>query len=79
VTAAITLGFKAFDAHELLCHFVAVQAGLYEREGIAVQLADITFVTDNELPEQLFRRCGAFQRGGATAEGLFVAVDQPMF
>jgi ABC-type nitrate/sulfonate/bicarbonate transport system substrate-binding protein len=83
VTAAITLGFKAFDAHELLCHFVAVHAGLYQRERIAVQLADITFVADSELPEHVFQAsCGAALASAVKGSGqkvVFVAVDRPMF
>jgi hypothetical protein len=88
VTTPITLGFKAFDAHELLCHFVAVQAGLYQRDGIAVQLTDITFVADADLPEHLFQAsCGAALVGAVRASAVrgsgqkvvFVAVDRPMF
>jgi ABC-type nitrate/sulfonate/bicarbonate transport system substrate-binding protein len=83
VTTPITLGFKAFDAHELLCHFVAVQAGLYQREGIAVQLADITFVADADLPAHVFQAsCGAALASALKGSGqqiAFVAVDRPMF
>jgi len=83
VTTPITLGFKAFDAHELLCHFVAVHAGLYQRERIAVQLADITFVADSELPDHVFQAsCGAALVSAVQASGqkvVFVAVDRPMF
>jgi ABC-type nitrate/sulfonate/bicarbonate transport system substrate-binding protein len=83
VTTPITLGFKAFDAHELLCHFVAVHAGLYQRECIAVQLADITFVADSELPDHVFQAsCGAALLSAVKGSGqkvVFVAVDRPMF
>lgn len=83
MTTPITLGFKAFDAHELLCHFVAVHAGLYQREGIAVQLADITFIADSELPEHVFQAsCGAALASAVKGSGqrvVFVAVDRPMF
>lgn len=37
------LGFKAFDVHELLCHFAARKAGFYQRRGLNVFLRDITF------------------------------------
>jgi ABC-type nitrate/sulfonate/bicarbonate transport system substrate-binding protein len=83
VTTPVTLGFKAFDAHELLCHFVAVQAGLYERERITVQLADITFVADAELPDHVFQAsCGAALASAVRGGGqkvVFVAVDRPLF
>jgi ABC-type nitrate/sulfonate/bicarbonate transport system substrate-binding protein len=83
VTAPITLGFKAFDAHELLCHCVAVHAGLYQRDGIAVQLADITFSADTELPDHVFQvSCGAALASALQGSGqkvVFVAVDRPMF
>jgi ABC-type nitrate/sulfonate/bicarbonate transport system substrate-binding protein len=83
MTAPVTLGFKAFDAHELLCHFIAVQAGLYQREGIEVQLADITFVADADLPAHVFQAsCGAALASAIKGSGqkvVFVAVDRPMF
>ncbi|MCU7869787.1 MAG: hypothetical protein KZQ98_14855 [Candidatus Thiodiazotropha sp. (ex Lucinoma borealis)] len=39
----LLLGFKAFDVHELLCHFAARKAGYYQRRGLNVLLRDITF------------------------------------
>ncbi|RPH96136.1 MAG: hypothetical protein EHM68_11680 [Lysobacterales bacterium] len=83
MTTPVTLGFKAFDAHELLCHFVAVQAGLYQRGNMAVQLADITFVADAELPEHVFQAsCGAALASAVRGSGqkvVLVAVDRPLF
>ncbi len=80
---AITLGFKAFDAHELLCHFVADETGRYRQEGIEVELADITFVADDALPADWFQAsCGAALTSavrGLDQRVLFVAVDRPMF
>ena len=79
----IQVGFKAFDPHELLCHFVAVNAGLYDRENIDVELIDITFVADTELPAHVSQvSCGAAL--GSALKGnpqriLFVATDKPMF
>lgn len=29
----INVSFKVFDIHELLCHFMAVEAGLYRDKG----------------------------------------------
>ena len=81
--ATIQVGFKAFDPHELLCHFVAVNAGLYKRENIDVELIDITFVADTELPSHVSQvSCGAAL--GSALRGipqriLFVATDKPMF
>jgi ABC-type nitrate/sulfonate/bicarbonate transport system substrate-binding protein len=79
----IQVGFKAFDPHELLCHFVAVNAGLYKHENIDVELIDITFVADTELPSHVCQvSCGAAL--GSALRGipqriLFVATDKPMF
>jgi ABC-type nitrate/sulfonate/bicarbonate transport system substrate-binding protein len=79
----ITLGFKAFDAHELLCHFVAVSAGLYQREKLRIDLADITFIADTDLPVHFFQAsCGAALARALKGLGqriVFVAVDRPMF
>jgi len=80
---AVTLGFKAFDAHELLCHFVAVHAGLYQRENLEIELADITFIPDAELPRHFFQAsCGAALTSALKGLGqkiVLVAVDRPMF
>jgi NitT/TauT family transport system substrate-binding protein len=80
---AITLGFKAFDAHELLVHFVASEAGLYRHAGLQVELADITFVAEAELPVHWFQAsCGAALASavkGIAQRVVLVAVDRPMF
>ncbi|MFQ5635777.1 MAG: hypothetical protein ACE5G3_10680 [Gammaproteobacteria bacterium] len=80
---AVTLGFKAYDAHELACHFVARHAGLYERRGLRVRLVDTTFVPDAELPPCTFQAaCAAALTGwlgGADMRVVFVAADRPMF
>ena len=79
----LQIGFKAFDAHELLCHFVASAAGLYERENLAVELVDITFMTDADLPSGLFQAsCGAALSSalqGSQQRIVFVATVNPMF
>jgi hypothetical protein len=79
----ITLGFKAFDAHELLCHFVAVSAGLYRSKHLDIELIDITFVPDTELPDHVFQAsCGAALASAVRGLGqkiVLVAVDRPMF
>lgn len=80
---AVTLGFKAFDAHELLCHFVAVKAGLYQKNQLQVDLVDITFIAETELPGHWFQAsCGAALASavkGIPQRVVFVAVDKPMF
>jgi NMT1/THI5 like len=79
----IQLGFKAFDPHELLCYFVATRAGLFKRENLQIELIDITFIADTELPFHVFQvSCGAAL--GSALRGipqriLFVATDRPMF
>lgn len=77
----ITLGFRAYDAHELACHFVARQAGLYRRHGLDVRLTDLSFVPDP--PRNLFSAgCGAALiswLGGADLRVVFVAAQRPMF
>lgn len=79
----IEIGFKAFDPHELLCHFVAVDAGLYREDGIEVDLVDITFMDDLQLPETLCQvSCGAALAAalrGSPQRVLLVGCDRPMF
>ena len=80
---SISIGFKAFDPHELLCHFVASDCGLYKRESLDIELVDITFTTDAELPNNLFQvSCGAALSSalqGYHQRIVFVATDKPMF
>jgi ABC-type nitrate/sulfonate/bicarbonate transport system substrate-binding protein len=82
-TSKVKIGFKAFDAHELLCHFVAVKAGLYAKENIDVELIDITFVAEADLPEDVFQAsCGAALSSalrGFSQKIIVVATDRPMF
>jgi ABC-type nitrate/sulfonate/bicarbonate transport system substrate-binding protein len=79
----VNLGFKAFDIHELLCHFVAQRGGFYRQEGLQVGLIDTTFVPDDKLPPRTFHAaCGATLLGyinGATCKVLLVNTDRPMF
>jgi ABC-type nitrate/sulfonate/bicarbonate transport system substrate-binding protein len=79
----VHLGFKAFDMHELACHFVARQAGIYSTHGLDVRLLDTTFIPDDQLPSRTFQAaCGAALiswLNGARIKVLFVACDQPMF
>jgi len=79
----VTLGFKSYDIHELACHFVARQAGLYSRHGLNVRLTDTTYVPNTQLPSRTFHAaCGAALTtwfDGADARVVFVAADRPMF
>lgn len=80
---SIQLGYKAFDIHELTCHFVAERAGLYASRGIDVSLVDTRRTPDEKLPDDLFSvACGsALMRWlrGELIKVVFVATDKPMF
>jgi ABC-type nitrate/sulfonate/bicarbonate transport system substrate-binding protein len=79
----LVLGFKAFDLHELLLHFVAERLGHYQREGLAVRLRDITFTPEEKLEAHVFSvACGSTLLGrvpGARRKVVFVATEHPMF
>lgn len=79
----VRLGFKAFDPHELLCHFLAVHENHYNDAGLQVELVDITFTPDEKLPPDLFQAsCGAAMLAGLKGipqRIVFVGVDRPMF
>lgn len=79
----VHLGFKAFDPHELACHFIARHAGFYAAQGLDVRLLDTTFLTDGQLPPVTFHAACtaalfAWLRGTPMCV-LFVACDRPMF
>lgn len=80
---AVHLGFKAFDIHELACHFVAQHAGLYAARGFEVHLLDTTFLADEQLPPRTFHAActAALIAGlrGAPLRIVFVACERPMF
>jgi len=79
----VNLGFKAFDIHELLCHFVAQRGGFYQQQALQVGLIDTTFVPDDKLPPRTFHAaCGAALFGhvnGAPYKVVLVNTDRPMF
>jgi NMT1-like family len=77
----ITLGFRAFDIHELLLHFVAVRLGYYAEAGLRVRLRDLTFVTDYR-EHTLSVACGSAlvaRAQGIPQKVVFVGTDYPMF
>lgn len=80
---AVHLGFRAFDVHELACHFVARRAGLYAAHGLDVHLFDANFVPDDRLPPRTFHAaCTGALIGwlnGAALKVVFVACERPMF
>jgi len=79
----VHLSFKAFDCHELLCHAVAQEAGLYAENNLSVRLLDSTFEADEALPDKTFHAaCGAALANflaGKRRHVVFVACDRPMF
>ncbi len=79
----LRLGFKAFDPHELLCHFIAREGGLYKKAGLEVELIDITFIPDEDLPPSIFQvSCGSALLSALKGSGqkvVFVSTDRPMF
>ena len=73
----IRLGFRAFDPHELLCHFLAIDAGLYERP---VVLRDITFLADGELDDCALQvSCGSAALAEEPFRIALVASTRPLF
>jgi ABC-type nitrate/sulfonate/bicarbonate transport system substrate-binding protein len=77
----ITLGFRAFDVHELLLHFIAVRLGYYRDSGLKVRLRDLTFVTDYR-EHALSVACGSAlvaRAKGIMQKVVFIGTDYPMF
>lgn len=79
----VQLGFKAFDIHELICHFVAETSGCYAEQGLDVSLVDTRREPDEELHEIFFSAaCGSALIRWLNGEKLkivFVAAERPMF
>jgi ABC-type nitrate/sulfonate/bicarbonate transport system substrate-binding protein len=80
----VQCGIKAFDLHELICHFVAKELGYYAEEGLRVTLRDTTFVSDDALPTSHYFQvaCGsAFmsRREGVPFKVMLVATERPVF
>ncbi|MBA3246009.1 MAG: hypothetical protein H0T61_12655, partial [Actinobacteria bacterium] len=77
----LELGFKAFDPHELLPHFVARRRGFYAEEDVEVRLVDIALRPDVPPPPAQVS-CGAAAlavAAGAPARIVFVACAAPLF
>lgn len=78
----IECGIKAFDVHELLCHFVARRCGFYESIGLDVRLVDTSFIPDDKLPEANYFQvaCGAaLLSWNVRFRVVLAAVTRPMF
>ena len=78
----VECGIKAFDIHELLCHFVARRCGFYADAGLEVRLVDTTFTLDEKLPDADYFQvaCGAAFMSRSVPFRIFLAaVTRPMF
>ena len=78
----VECGIKAFDIHELLCHFVAQRGGFYAAAGLDVKLVDTTFTPDEKLPAADYFQvaCGAAAFSRAIPfRVVLAAVTRPMF
>ncbi|MCY4363132.1 MAG: ABC transporter substrate-binding protein [Gammaproteobacteria bacterium] len=78
----IKCGIKAFDIHELLCHFVAQRGGFYAAAGLDVRLVDTTFTPDDRLPGANYFQvaCGAAAFSQNVSFKVYLAaVTKPMF
>ncbi len=78
----VECGIKAFDVHELLCHFVAERGGFYAAAGLDVRLADTSFIPDEKLPATNYFQvaCGAAAFSRDIPFRVFLAaVTRPMF
>lgn len=78
----VECGIKAFDVHELLCHFVAQRGGFYKAAGLDVRLVDTTFTPDDKLPVADYFQvaCGAAAFSQNVSFKVYLAaVTKPMF
>ena len=80
----VECGIKAYDVHELYCHFLAERLGYYADEGLRVRVIDVTFVPDDKLPQRSYFQvaCGAAylgRREGFPFKVVLAAATRPMF
>ena len=78
----VKCGIKAFDIHELLCHFVAQRGGFYAAADLDIKLVDTTFTPDEKLPVADYFQvaCGAAAFSRDIPFRVFLAaVTRPMF
>lgn len=80
----IECGIKAYDVHELYCHFLAERLGYYADEDLRVRVIDVTFTADEKLPRRNYFQvaCGAAylgRREGFPFKVVLAAATRPMF
>jgi ABC-type nitrate/sulfonate/bicarbonate transport system substrate-binding protein len=80
----VECGIKAYDVHELYCHFLAERLGYYADESLQVRVIDITFTPDERLPQSRYFQvaCGAAylgRREGFPFKVVLAAATRPMF
>lgn len=80
----VECGIKAYDVHELYCHFLAERLGYYADEGLNVRVIDVTFTPDDKLPQRSYFQvaCGAAylgRREGFPFKVVLAAATRPMF
>ena len=80
----VECGIKAYDVHELYCHFLAERLGYYDDEGLNVRVIDVTFTPDEKLPQRSYFQvaCGAAylgRREGFPFKVVLAAATRPMF
>jgi NitT/TauT family transport system substrate-binding protein len=80
----VECGIKAFDVHELFCHFLAERLGFYADESLSVRVVDVTFTPDERLPQRNYFQvaCGAAylgRREGFPFKVVLAAATRPMF
>lgn len=82
--AEVECGIKAYDVHELYCHFLAERLGYYADEALRVRVIDVTFTPDEKLPQRSYFQvaCGAAylgRREGFPFKVVLAAATRPMF
>lgn len=75
----LRLGFRAFDPHELLLHFIAERIGAYAALGLEIELVDLR---GSDAAHDATVACGAAlleALGGAPVRIVFIASAAPLF
>ncbi len=75
----LRVGFRAFDPHELLLHFIAERTGAYRALGLEVELVDLR---RGDAPHDASVACGSAlieALAGAAVRIVFIASAAPLF
>lgn len=80
----ITIGFMAYDIHELLCHLVARELGFYRDRGLQPRLIDATFLSERDVLDRDYVQvaCGSAylgRRRGVRMRVVLAGVHRPLF